>query len=325
VVLVDGDDPILVGEAVGAVVAELLGDADRTLSVESHGGEDVDLAMVADSCATPPMLSDRRIVVLRDVGRWSADEVAPLLAYLDDPLPTTRLVLVGGGGQTAAKLSAAAKAKGRVVQTRVESRQADQWLKGRVEGSGVRLDRSASALVKEHLGEDHGRVVPLLQILEAAYGSGTSLSEEDVKPYLGQAGAVTPWTLTDAIDSGDAPAALTALHRLLEAGDRHPLVVLAVLHRHVQSILKVDSPSIRTDSQAAEALGIAEGRSTFPAKKARSAARRWGSGNVAEAIGLLADAEVDLKGASGLPPETVLEVLVARLCRLAGRPAGRRG
>ena len=54
---------------------------------------------------------------------------------------------------------------------------------------------------------------------------------------------------------------------------------------------------------------------------------------MAEAIGLVADAEVDLKGASAWPAEAVLEVLVARLCRLArarggagaaaGRSAGR--
>ena len=83
-----------------------------------------------------------------------------------------------------------------------------------------------------------------------------------------------PWDLTDAIDRGEDEVALKALHRLMEAGARHPLVLLAILHRHFGNILRVQSPEISTEGQAAEALGIPKGRSTFPARKALDAARR---------------------------------------------------
>jgi DNA polymerase-3 subunit delta len=177
----------------------------------------------------------------------------------------------------------------------------------------------------DHLGEDPGRLVPIIDVLEAAFPPGERLQFEDIEPYLGQAGSITPWAFTDSIDAGQAGAALESLHRLLEGGDRHPLVVLAILHRHVASLMKVDSPSIRTEQRAAEAMGIAPGRSTFPAKKAMRSAQQWGSAGIAEAISLVADAEIDLKGDSAWPGEAVLEVLVARLCRLArsgsaGRP-----
>ena len=256
VVLVEGDDPALVSEAVTATVDELLGDADRSMSLEVYGGEEVDLAAVADSCATPPMLTDRRIVVLRDVGGWSADEVAPLLGYLADPLPSTTLVLAAGGGPIPAKLSSAAKQHGRVEQTRVESRDADQWLSRRVGAAGLRLDPAASAALRAHLGEDVSRAIALVDLLAAVYGEGAVLGEADIRPYLGQPGSVAPWTFTDAVDRGDTAAALETMHRLLEAGERHPLVVLAVLHRHVQSMLKVDSPSIRSEAEAAQAMGL---------------------------------------------------------------------
>ena len=159
-------------------------------------------------------------------------------------------------------------------------------------------------------------------MLVAAYGEGSRVGPEEVEPYLGEAGAVAPWTFTDAIDAGRTEDALVQLHRLLDGGDRHPLVVLAILHRHVQGLLRLDDPSIQSEAQAASALGIAPGRSTFPAKKALAASRRWGSRGVAEAIGLVADAELGLKGASAWPGEAILEVLVARLCRLARAGSG---
>jgi DNA polymerase-3 subunit delta len=240
---------------------------------------------VADTCATPPFLSPRRIVVVRDVGRFSTDEVAPLLAYLEDPLPTTVLILVAGGGTVAAKLTAAVKARGHVRSTRVSPREARDWVRSRVRAAPLRVDSQAEALIEAHLGEDVSRLGALLEVLVAAYGEGAGVGPAEVEPYLGEAGAVAPWTFTDAIDAGRTGDALAQLHRLLGGGERHPLVVLAILHRHVQSLLRVDSPRVQTEGDAAAALGIGPGRSTYPAKKALATARRWGSASVAEAVG----------------------------------------
>jgi DNA polymerase III subunit delta len=321
VVLIEGDDPSLMAEAVKALLADLIGDEDRDLSLEDFSGDEVDLARVADSCATPPFLSARRIVVVRDIGRFSTDEVAPLLAYLEDPLPTTVLVLVAGAGSVAPKLAAAVKARGHVQSTKVAPKDTRDWIRRRIRAAPLRVEAPAESLIEAHLGEDVGRLGALLDVLVAAYGEAATVGPAEVEPYLGEAGSVAPWTFTDAIDSGHTAAALEQLHRVLGGGERHPLVVLAILHRHVQSLLRMDDPAIGTEADAAAAMGIAPGRSTYPAKKALAAARRWGSAGIAEAVGLVADAELGLKGASAWSPDAILDVLVARLCRLA-RTAG---
>jgi DNA polymerase-3 subunit delta len=183
----------------------------------------------------------------------------------------------------------------------------------------VKLSPPAAAAVEAHLGEDLNRLSALLATLETAYGPGARVGPDELAPYLGQPGGVPPWDLTDAIDRGQTELALELLHRLLVAGARHPLVVLAVLQRHFGNILRAQSPTITSEPQAAEALGIAKGRSTFPARKALDAARRLGPGGSADAVLALADAELSLKGKLDWPPELVLEVLVARLCFLSRR------
>ncbi len=140
-----------------------------------------------------------------------------------------------------------------------------------------------------------------------------------MRPFLGQAGAVPPWDLTDAIDRGDAAAALGALRRMTQAGERHPLQVMAILHGHIAAMLRLDGAGIADGEAAAAALGRDPKRSAFPAKKALEQGRRLGSDGVARAVGLLAEADLDLRGAKGWPEELVLEVLVARLSRLAPR------
>jgi len=315
--LVDGDNATLVTQRVRSLIDELVGTADRSLVVEDFRGDELDLASVAVACQTPPFLSDRRVVVVRDIGRFSTEEAASLVDYLDAPLDTTALVLAAGGGRVAAKLTAAVKAHGQIIGTAVSGRDTAAWVKQRIRQSPVHLDPAAESLVESHLGQDIGRLTSLIEILVAAYGEGARLGPDDVAVYLGDGGAVAPWDFTDAIDQGEVTKALDALHRLLDAGDRHPLVVASILHRHLATMLRLDDSAISTETAAANALGIAKGRSTYPAKKALTSVRRYGRAGVAEAVTLLADAELDLKGASGLPGELVLEILVARLCRLA--------
>jgi DNA polymerase-3 subunit delta len=319
--LVDGDDPTLVAEAVRGLVDELVGAGDRSLMVEDMPDEALPAA-VADACRTPPFLAERRIVIVREVGRFNTEDAGPLITYLEDPLPTTSLVLVAGGGQTAPKLVAAVKAHGQVRATKVAGRQAHEWVLDRLAAAPLRFQSAAVSALEAHLGEDVSRLGALIAVLVSAYGEGAVIGPDDLEPYLGEAGSVAPWDLTDAIDGGNAAVAIELLHRMLGAGDRHPLVVSAILHRHLGNILAVQSPAIRTEAQAAAALGIAAGKSTFPAKKALNAARKLGPAGAGQAITLLADAELALKGKLDWPPELVLEVLVARLCRLARARAG---
>ena len=60
-------------------------------------------------------------------------------------------------------------------------------------------------------------------------------------------------------------------------------------------------------------------KSTFRTKKTLSEANRLGPEKSKRAIQLLAEADVNLRGGTGVPAETVMEVLVARLSSLYAR------
>ena len=57
------------------------------------------------------------------------------------------------------------------------------------------------------------------------------------------------------------------------------------------------------------------------ANKTVALSRTMGSKNIASAIVLLARADVDLRGGKDLSDQLILEILVARLCRLSGQTA----
>jgi DNA polymerase-3 subunit delta len=320
--LVRGDQPALLADAVKSVVSELAGTGDAGLMAEELSGEEYTVAALVDAAQTPPFFGDRRVVVARDIGRFSTHDVEPLVAYLKDPLPTTSLVLVAGGGTVPRPLVDAVRKAGHVVEAGVPGGKGrSTWLANRLKEGPVRLDARAASMVGEHLGENVDRLRSLLEMLAAAYGQGARIGPDDLAPFLGAAGSVAPWELTDAIDRGDTAVAVDVLRRLTGPGGRHPLVIMATLHTHFGRMLRLDGADVADEAAAAALLGMAGG-STYPAKKALVQARRLGHAPIARAIHLLAEADLALKGAVDWPGEVVLEVLVARLSGLVrtGRP-----
>jgi len=314
--LVRGDQPALLADAVKHLVAELVDAGDAGVMTEELSGDEYTVAALVDAAQTPPFFGDRRIVVARDVGRFSTHDVAPLVVYLRDPLPTTSIVLVAGGGQVARALIEAVRKAGHVVDAGVPGgRGRSTWLAAKLKEGPVRLDARAAAMVGEHLGEDVDRLGSLLEMLASAYGQGARIGPEELAPLLGGAGSVAPWDLTDAIDRGETAVALRVLRRLIGPGDRHPLVILATLHTHFARMLRLDGADVADEAGAAALLGMSGG-STYPAKKALLQVRRLGHAPLARAIALLAEADLAIKGAVDWPPDVVLEVLVARLSGL---------
>jgi DNA polymerase-3 subunit delta len=338
--LLKGDDPILRADALDALIDELLGSDDRTLAVEDlavpgrasegeTGGADARAFVVGtavNAAQSPPFMTSVRLVVLRDIGNLAAGDVGPLVAYLADPLDTTEIVFVAGGGKTPDALTKALK-DAKAKEHGVARSKVDDVLADALEDRGVTLRPDAVKAVTTRVGEEAGRVPAIVEVLASAFAPGTRLSADDVAPYLGEAGGVPPYRLTNAIEDGDVAGALEVLHRLLTASGpqqpkpMHPLQLLAMLHNNIRRIARLDDPEIHSDAEAAAALG---GRmKDWQAGKLLAQARRLGTDGIREAYGLVAQADLDLKGARAIPEDAVMEVLVARLAALSARSGAR--
>ncbi len=324
-----------------ALVAELVGDDDRSLVVEDltvpgkggdgeSGGAEARQTVVAvavNAAQSPPFMTARRVVVLRDVGNLLVGDVDPLVACLGDPLDTTDFVFVAGGGASACRAD-----EGVEGSEGEGARGVPHQGRGRARGGGGRGGAHAAArrrACRGRPGRQRGWAgsPPSSRCSARPYGPGDRLGAEDVAPYLGETGGVPPYLLTNAIEEGDVSGALELLQRILTATGpqqpkpMHPLQVLAMLHNHIRRIARLDDPEVRNSDDAIAALGgkVKE----FPARKAlRAVASVSGTDGIREAYAAIAQADLDLKGARAIPEDAVMEVLVARLAALSARSGG---
>lgn len=271
------------------------------------------LAAAVESARTPPFLGDKRVVVARNVSQHKGD-LDVLIEFLEDAPDDADLLLEWGSGAVSPRLTTALKKAGGVVIDPTppsSGRDRRDWWHAQITAHDVDLDTKAAALVAEWLGEDVSRWPRLADALKVAYGSAR-ITSEMLEPFLGVRGDAKPWDLTDAIDAGDAQRAIVSLRRLTDAGERHPLQILAQLHSHFSRLARLDGRDVANREQAEEVLGL----KGFPAEKALKAYRSLGGDGVRKAFELLAAADLDLRGSTGLENEVVMDVLVARLARL---------
>ena len=317
VFLVTGETA-LVSREVGRLVDELVGDDDRAMLVEEFDASDGQgsVSAVTDALGTLPLFSDRRIVVIRNANDLDADGATAVAAALDAKVESTDVVVSATGRLSKTLTDAFKRAGATSVGASVGNRLADrlQWVEGQLIEAGLKVGADGVKFIATWLGGDHGRLQGLIETLRSTYGDGMKLSLADMEVFVGEAGSVAPWDLTDAIDVGDANKALVMLHRMIGPGESHPLQILALLSNRYAQMMRLDGRDVQSAEAAAQILG----GKAFTAGKVLDQYKKLGSSKVAQAVSLLAQADVDLRGGKDWPPELVMEVLIARLSRLAG-------
>lgn len=319
-----GTDATMVADALHNALALALGDLDPSFALEDFSASDAGEAVasrVLEALNTPAFLVERRVVAVRDAQQLSAADADALAGWMKNPTPATVLVI----GVVGAKSHRLVKAAGEVIEVNVGSRVADRvaFVKEKMAQYRVTIDASTAQQVAERVGDDVARVDALARTLAAIFGS-SPLNFAKLEPYLGDAGDVPAWDLTDAIDAGDATLAIKVARRMLDSRSRAGLQLIAVLQRHYLNMTRLEGSGATTKEEAAAILG----GNPFPAGKALTNARRLGPARLATAVHWLSESDLALKGAvsyggrdvvndQDLTELTVLEVLVARLARLS--------
>lgn len=331
ILLLSSADPSLLSHEVIEIINDFVGDEDRNAALNTFSERDYlnengqkDIGVLVDAAQTPPMLAAKRVVVGRDLAFFGNTKAAfgPLLAYLENPSPTTSVILVWEKGPTTPTLPAIPTSLSRAVKDiggeyrRVggmrRGHEISDWFDQQIHRSGIRLDGRARSRLADWMGDEPGRLAGVLEVLDSTFGTEEILTEDQVAPFLADAGTVPIWDMTDAIDEGNRALALSHLRRIMASEGGEPIRLIFSLHRHYEELLKLDGSGARSQQEAAEILALPKNRA-FLAKRRLAQTDLLGSEKIARCIKFLAEADLDLRGRSGLDPEIVMEVLVARL------------
>jgi DNA polymerase-3 subunit delta len=208
--------------------------SEYSIGSDNGTGSKTTAAMVIDAANQMPMMSARRIVVVRDFDKIKEDEQETVFAYLGDPAPLTTMVFQAVSPDKRRKLTMALAKTCAVVKFDLlnESRVA-RWAEDRLKRSGCAIEPGALRLLIGLVGTRLNRLVNELDKL-AAYADGGAITAAAVQELVPRAREHRSWELWDAINGHDRKRALKLMERLLDDSDALPILgSLASLYRRL--------------------------------------------------------------------------------------------
>lgn len=221
---------------------------------------------IMESCETLPMMSDYRLVIVRDCmlcasgkAKDEAQESASLCEYLPRVPETTCLVFeVGDSLDKRKKLSQVLlKLPGAVSFDVLDDAQLSKWIGQQLRVLGKRMDRAACDMLAFTSGRDLTMLSGELQKLAAYSGERTDITVEDVERIATHTAECTVFSMVDAIAAGKAEQAFTLLNVLLQSGEQR-IGILAMITRHYRQMTYL-SAMLRDrmpQAQQAKLLGV---------------------------------------------------------------------
>lgn len=325
-----GDDDFLKEEAVRQLVEAAVDPATRDFNLEIRRGDETDAGTLASLLDTPPMMAERRVVVVRDVAALKKDARAALDRYLERPAPETVAVLVTLAGDKADRKLAAAASLSAGFDALTEDR-VPKWIEHQAKLLGATIEPEAAALLYECVGNDLPALAAELDKL-ASYVNGGAIDEAAVGAVVGARHGETVADLLDAVLERDAPRALKLLPRVLEQPKMNAVTTVMALGTQTMAVAWArarrdgGTPMSQMYNELfgllKESGGAYTGRSWGDAVKSWTrAVERWPAAELDRALELLLATDSALKESRVSSEEQVLATLVLQLCGTPHRAA----
>jgi DNA polymerase-3 subunit delta len=318
-----GEDDYLKGDELRRLVDGAVDPATRDFNYETLRGGDLDGETLGSIVGTPPMMADRRVVVIRDVNALKKDARGALDTYLKRPAPDLVLVLIAASG--------AKPDKGLLANTSsmefepLSGARVPRWITYYVEHDlGTTITDGAVKLLQEAVGTDLSHLRMELD-KAASFTGGGAINEAAVSAVAGVRAGETMGDFLDAVARRDPTRALGMLPTVLEQPKASSVTMVMALTSQMLVI---------GWAQAARERGVTSGRlsnelytllkesgSVFTGRSwgefvstCARASDTWTPFAIDSALDALLETDTALKTTRLSSDEQVLATLVLRLC-----------
>jgi DNA polymerase III subunit delta len=309
-----GQEDFLSDECVDRVIRDLLTPDTKAFNLDVVYGSKADARDVTAHAASFPMMSDRRVVVVKEFDKLLSGETAKevLSAYIVRPLDSTCLILIAENPDFRTKPYTDLKKSASVFAFNpLYDNQVPVWIANRCKRMGKEIDLEACRLLQAYIGNSLRGIHNEIEKLFTYIGERPRITPEDIADVVGVSRGFTVFDLQNAIGKKNLDEALRITKRMIETGEA-PQLTIVMLTRYFNLLWKVQEMFKQgmQESQIIPATRI----SPFYFKSYAEAARRFSSAEIERSFAVLLEADVQLKSTSP-DPYHLMEMLVYSLIR----------
>jgi DNA polymerase-3 subunit delta len=333
-----GADDFRKEQGVRELIAAAVEPATRDFNLDVRSAGELDAETLGSLLATPPMMAERRVVVVREVAALKKETRAVLDKYLEGSAARggasdVVLALVFPSGEKGKPDKALLERTFAVEFEPLEESRLPRWIAHHVSTEvGTTITPEAAALLQQAVGNDLAALAAELDKL-ASYTNGGEIDEAAVAAVVGIRRGETMGDLLDHVAQRDAARALALLPHILEQPKTTGVSIVMALTTQTLALAWGEAKRARGLSAArleGEYFGLLKGaggaytgRPWGEAVKAWArSVDRWDARALDAALDALLAADIALKESRVSSDEQILSTLVLALCAGGTRAAG---
>src|SRR5215213_4882047 len=173
-----------------------------------------------------PMMSEMRVVRVRDFARLREADEDILIRYLNNPSPTTVMIFTADELDKRKKSSKVLLETCTVVEfSPLKYAEAKAWAKSRLKELKVSADDQVFSELIRLVGTDVQTLANELEKLASAAAATSRITLDHIDELIGRSRELSNFELADHLMAGNRKKALETLHRLLEDGAEPVMLV----------------------------------------------------------------------------------------------------
>jgi DNA polymerase III subunit delta len=302
--LLHGEESYYIDKISDFIEDNVLSDAEKGFNQSVFYGKDSDIMSILNAAKRYPMMSDYQVILVKEAQelKWGKDgeddkkAPDPLLAYFENPLPSTILVFCFRHAKfdKRKKTYKAIEKKGIVFESAsLNDNKISAWIESFVREKGYKIQAQAAALMAEYLGNDLSKVSNELEKLMLNVKAGQEINTTDIQNNIGISKDYNVFELQHAISRKDAFKANQIINYFAENPKNNPIfLVLGNLNSYFSKILKFHYATDRSPQGLAKELGIGP----YFVKDYEQAARSYNKEKVFRIISYLRECDLKVKG-----------------------------
>jgi DNA polymerase III subunit delta len=269
------------------------------------------------------MMAKRRLVVGKGIDELKAEQLELLPAYVEDPNPSTCLVLLAEKVDVRLRAFSALRKAGFLhVFAPLRDQALAGWLRTEARARNITLDGEAAQALAQLAGPELGRLSQALEQLALYAGPGRPITLDDVEDLVAETRQRSIFELTKAIGAGEVTRALALLANMFRNREA-PLRIEFMLAPQLRQPCR--PKELSAAGAARPEIAAAVGINPYFLDDVLVPARRMSVAALAAAFERLYQADKAIKS-SRVDPELVVSRLVQALAEDASpRAPARRG
>lgn len=304
-----GEEPYFIDKISDLIETTVLDESEREFNQSVLYGREVDMASIIGAAKRFPMMSEYQVVIvkeaqnLKDFSKSGGDDddgkatgKNPFLAYVENPQPTTILVICHKYKSLDKRTALYKTLQKKAVffdSGKLYDNQVPGWINEYIKEKKYKINPRASQMLADYLGNDLSKISNELDKLFIGLPEGTEITPEQIQDNIGISKEFNVFELQDALSKKDVVKSNQIINYFAANPKDNPMpVLMSNLYNYFNKVMQYHFVTDKNKFNVAKELGV----NPFFVDGYQRAASNYPSSKVKAIFGFLRECDVKSKG-----------------------------